>query len=102
MSFPQIVASSDLEQHDRLQNCLIAMSYKQGQKNRKKVFLFLSKWVWNIFSGALITTNKVVSNVLPARTKEPTQEMNPERKELNGNVPTKRQYRNCTIPVSMT
>lgn len=45
---------------------------------------------------------KTVSNVLPARTKEPTQEMNPERKELNGNVPTKRQYRNCTIPVNMT
>ena len=28
---------------------------------------------------------------LPARIKEPTQEMKPERKELNGKVPTNRQ-----------
>ena len=28
------------------------------------------------------------------RIKEPTHEMNPDRKALNGNVPTKQQYKN--------
>jgi len=39
---------------------------------------------------------------VPARTKVPTVEMNPDRKELYGNVPTRTQYINCTIPVTRT
>jgi len=39
---------------------------------------------------------------VPARTKVPTVEMNPDRKELYGNVPTRTQYTNCTIPVTRT
>ena len=30
----------------------------------------------------------------PAKIKEPTHEMNPDRNELKGNVPTSRQYTN--------
>ena len=36
----------------------------------------------------------------PPKTKLPTVEMNPERKELKGNVPTKQQYKNWIIPVT--
>lgn len=32
--------------------------------------------------------------------KEPTHEMKPDRKLLKGKVPTSRQYRNCSAPVS--
>lgn len=32
--------------------------------------------------------------------KEPTHEMKPDRKLLNGKVPTRRQYRNCSAPVN--
>lgn len=32
--------------------------------------------------------------------KDPTHEMNPDKKLLNGNVPTRRQYRNWNAPVS--
>lgn len=32
--------------------------------------------------------------------KEPTHEMKPDRKLLNGKVPTSRQYRNCSAPVN--
>lgn len=39
---------------------------------------------------------------LPARTKHPTQEMNPLRNELNGKVPTRQQYKNCRTPVNKT
>lgn len=38
--------------------------------------------------------------VLPPRTKQLTVEMNPDKNELNGNVPTKQQYMNCMTPVS--
>ncbi len=38
--------------------------------------------------------------MLPARIKEPTHEMNPDKKLLKGKVPTSRQYRNCSAPVS--
>jgi len=31
---------------------------------------------------------------LPPNTNDPTQEMNPERNELKGKVPTRQQYRN--------
>lgn len=34
-----------------------------------------------------------------ARTKDPTLEMKPDKKELNGNVPTSAQYTNCITPV---
>jgi len=34
--------------------------------------------------------------------KHPTEEINPERKELNGKVPTKQQYTNWIIPVKRT
>ena len=40
-------------------------------------------------------------NDLPPSTKEPTHEINPDRNELNGKVPTKQQYTNCMIPVSI-
>ena len=36
------------------------------------------------------------------RIKEPTHEMNPDRKALNGNVPTKQQYKNWITPVKKT
>lgn len=32
--------------------------------------------------------------------KQPTHEMKPDKKLLNGKVPTSRQYRNCSAPVS--
>jgi hypothetical protein len=35
-------------------------------------------------------------------TNVPTQEMNPDRNELNGKVPTRQQYANWMIPVSIT
>lgn len=37
---------------------------------------------------------------LPPSTKQLTVEMNPDKNELNGNVPTKQQYKNCMTPVS--
>lgn len=42
----------------------------------------------------------VVLIYLPPRTKQLTVEMNPDKNELNGNVPTKQQYTNCMTPVS--
>lgn len=39
-------------------------------------------------------------NDLPARTNDPTDEMKPDKKELNGNVPTREQYINWNIPVN--
>lgn len=42
--------------------------------------------------------NTKITN-LPARMKEPTDEANPDKKALNGKVPTRRQYKNCGIPV---
>lgn len=38
--------------------------------------------------------------ILPARMKDPTQEIKPDKKLLNGNVPTNKQYKNCRAPVS--
>ena len=43
---------------------------------------------------------RLIGNI-PPRTNDPTQEINPDRNELNGKVPTKQQYTNCMIPVSM-
>jgi hypothetical protein len=37
-----------------------------------------------------------------AKTKDPTVEMKPDKKELKGNVPTKQQYPNWKIPVNIT
>jgi hypothetical protein len=34
---------------------------------------------------------KIKKKFLPAKIKQPTVEINPERNELNGNVPTRRQ-----------
>ncbi|MGH0135580.1 UNVERIFIED_CONTAM: hypothetical protein FKN15_025718 [Acipenser sinensis] len=42
------------------------------------------------------------TNFLPARMKHPTHDMNPDRNELNGNVPTNRQYRNCIAPALLS
>lgn len=39
--------------------------------------------------------------LLPPKTKDPTQEMNPDKNELNGKVPTRQQYANWMIPVNM-
>ena len=36
---------------------------------------------------------------LPANTNDPTQEINPDKKELKGKVPTMQQYTNWRIPV---
>lgn len=44
--------------------------------------------------------NQKQTENLPAKTKEPTVEMKPDRKELNGKVPTRAQYTNCMTPVS--
>lgn len=35
----------------------------------------------------------------PAITKDPTQDVNPAKNELNGKVPTRTQCTNCTTPV---
>lgn len=61
-----------------------------------------------IVSADTLQKNKELANGvlqlefrLPVSTKDPTQDMNPDKKELKGNVPTRRQYRNCMIPVAM-
>lgn len=45
--------------------------------------------------------NKIYKNhSLPPRTKLLTDEIKPLRNELNGKVPTRQQYENCTTPVN--
>ena len=38
---------------------------------------------------------------IPANTNDPTHDIKPDKKELNGNVPTRQQYTNCTMPLSI-
>jgi len=38
---------------------------------------------------------------IPANTNDPTQDIKPDRNELNGNVPTMQQYTNCTMPLNI-
>ena len=57
----------------------------------------ISKNITSFFSKILSIWFNVI--YLPPKTKPPTVEMNPDKKELNGKVPTMQQYTNCIIPV---
>lgn len=43
----------------------------------------------------------ISSCYVPANINDPTHEINPDRNELNGKVPTRQQYKNWTMPVAM-
>jgi len=53
---------------------------------------------WNSFLFCGLTCTRKHT----AKTNDPTHEINPDRNELNGKVPTKQQYTNWKIPVSIT
>lgn len=62
--------------------------------NKRRIMKILFILVDNIFYK--------YNRILPPSTKQLTDEINPLRNELNGNVPTRQQYTNCTMPVNKT
>lgn len=66
---------------------LVLFIHLDPQTNWSKINV--SKLIRKIQEPRQVRRSTVLSVYLPARTAVPTQESTPERKELNGNVPTK-------------